>query len=254
LFTSSRIICPCACAAAQFAGFNIDDPANIYPLYLVWHQPRYRDGCREARLSTFMEYMPHFYPPAASTNETEQHIYPPTAEESMIAFNSQIFDRLGTMDHLNESQRVTKFRELCGTLQDVACQSALHFKHAASAIIASTNQLSSMQKGNTGAIKMSAVERQRGRRAKSAFENKSALRPAKKSKGNNCGLGVENRVNGVDPKVQIPSFSAAAVSKTHCVTCRDYFGEPPEVSGGHRTGSSKCPHRYHNRNEMNASS
>ena len=76
----------------------------------------------------------------------------------MIAFNSQIFDSLGTMDHLNESQRVTKFRELCGTLQDVACQPALHFKHAAAAIIASTNQLSSMQKGHSSRRKWKSTQ------------------------------------------------------------------------------------------------
>jgi hypothetical protein len=239
-FTSSRIICSCACAAARFAGFNIDDPANIYPLYLVYNQPRYEDGCAQARLSPIMEYMPNYFP-VVRDNGVNPCQEAPSAEKDMIAFNTQIFDALGTLDHLNEAARVVKFKELCASLQPVACQSALHFKHAAAAIIGCTNQLSSMQKGNTGAIRMSAIEKSRGRKAKDIFDNKSALRPSKKVKGDTNDVADSGM-----SKVVVPSFSASGASKTNCTTCRDIFKETCEVYAGHRSGSSKCPHRYHN--------
>jgi hypothetical protein len=36
-FTSPRIICPCACAAAQTANYDIDMAANIYSFWLVYN-------------------------------------------------------------------------------------------------------------------------------------------------------------------------------------------------------------------------
>ena len=83
----------------------------------------------------------------------------------MIAFNTKVFDNLGSLDHLNEASHVVKLKELFADLQAVASQSALRF-NAAAAIIGCTNQLSSVQKGNTGVIRMSAIEKQRGRRSK----------------------------------------------------------------------------------------
>jgi hypothetical protein len=129
-----------------------------------------------------MEYMPNYFP-VVRDNGVNPCQEAPSAEKDIIAFNTQIFDALGTLDHLNEAAWVVKFKELCASLQPVACQSALHFKHAAAAIIGCTNQLSSMQKGNTGAIRISAIEKSRGRKAKDIFDNKSALRPSKKVKG-----------------------------------------------------------------------
>ena len=218
----------------------------------MYNQPRYEDGCAQAGLSPKMNYMPNYFPVMSDeikqvSNAKENN----SVEQDMIEFNSRIFDSIGTLDHLKEAERVMKFKELCASLQNVACQSPLHFKHAAAALIATTNQLSSMQKGNTGAIRMSAIEKQRGRRSRNVFDNKSSLCPTKKMKSTTTEpINDENNGSSKFPGVVLPSFSCNGVTRSNCVTCRDKFGERYEVYAGHRSGSSKCPHRYDNPNVL----
>jgi hypothetical protein len=128
--------------------------------------------------------MPNYFPPCQADKVQESKPACANPQDDMVQFNSRIFDNLGTLDHLNEAARVVKYRDLCTKLQAVACQSPLHFKHAAAALIGLTNQLSSMQKGNTGALYMSAVAKQCGRTASNAMDNKSSLCTNKKQKLN----------------------------------------------------------------------
>lgn len=65
-FMSTRRICSCACATAQFAWFlhkkefNIDDPENIYPYFLVYNHPKWEGACKQLGLSVHYEYMPNY--------------------------------------------------------------------------------------------------------------------------------------------------------------------------------------------------
>ena len=38
-FTSTVVICPCACAFAICAGVRIDDPDNFHSCWIVWNNP-----------------------------------------------------------------------------------------------------------------------------------------------------------------------------------------------------------------------
>jgi hypothetical protein len=103
--------------------------------------------------------MPNYFPPCQADKVEESKLACTDPQDDMVQFNSRIFDNR-TLDHLNKAARVVKYRELCTKFQAVACQSPLHFKHAAAALIG--------QKGNTGAFYMSAVAKQYGRTASNA--------------------------------------------------------------------------------------
>lgn len=242
-FTSSRIICPCACAAAQMAEYNIDMAANIYPFWLVYNHPRYKDACARAGLSPITDTMPNYFPPLQADRVGVSKPASADPQDDMVQLNSRIFDNLGTLDHLREAERVVKFKDLCTKLQAVACQSPLHFKHAAAALIGLTNRLSSMQKGNTGAIYMSAVARQSGRTASNALDNKSSLCANKKRKLDPMAANAIKSITS-----SLPSLKGKATTKTtNCSVCRSK-NEPETVYAGHRKDSSRCPHNPSNRN------
>jgi hypothetical protein len=143
-FTSARIICSCACAATQTANHDIHMAGNIYPFWLVYNHPRYKDACLRVGLSPKTDTMPNYFPPCQADKVEESKPSCADRQDDMVQFNSRIFDNLGTLDHLNEAARVVKYRDMCTKLQAVACQSPLHFKHAAAVLIGLTNQLSSM--------------------------------------------------------------------------------------------------------------
>jgi hypothetical protein len=100
-----------------------------------------------------------------------------------------------------------------------------------------------MQKGNTGAIYMSAVARQSGRTASNALNNKSSLCTNKKRKLDPMAANAIKCVTS-----SLPSFKGKGSSKTtNCSVCRGK-NEPETVYAGHRKDSSRCPHNPSNRN------
>jgi hypothetical protein len=145
-FTSSRIICPCACAAAQTAKYDIDMAANIYPFWLVYNHPRYKDACSRVGLSPITDTMPNYFPPCQADKVEDSTPACADPHNDMVQFNSRIFDNPGTLDNLNEAARVVKYKDVCTKLQAVACQSPLHFKHAAAALIGLTKYQISLSK------------------------------------------------------------------------------------------------------------
>ena len=202
--------------------------ANIYPFWLVYNHPRYKDACSRVGLSPITDTMPNYFPPCQADKVEESTPASANPHDDMVQFNSRIFDNLGTLDHLNEAARVVKYKDLCTILQAVSCQSPLHFKHAAAAMIGLTNRLSSMQKGNTGAIYMSAVARQSGRTASNALDNKSSLCANKKRKLNPMDANAIKCVTS-----SLPSLNGKASSKTtNCSVCRR-MNEPAGVYAGH---------------------
>jgi hypothetical protein len=51
-FTSSWIICECACIAARTQGVTITSASNVHPFWLVYNHPRWNDACKQVGLSS----------------------------------------------------------------------------------------------------------------------------------------------------------------------------------------------------------
>jgi hypothetical protein len=116
-------------------------------------------------------------------------------KQSMIAFNSQIYDQLSNMEHLRKDERIIKLREAYDRPELVSVQSARHFKLSYASIVELINQLTSLQLDNTAYVKLSAFEKSRGRKAKDSLKNKSSLcfqPPAKKLASTSAVAEVTN--------------------------------------------------------------
>jgi hypothetical protein len=239
-FTSTRIICECICSVAHMIGYNIDDPKNIYPYWLVYNHPRWGDACKSKRLSPLYDYMPNYDPPLSSKQGVlDMSESASCAEDPMVQLNSKVYDKLGDMFHVAQNERVMKLRDAFEKMSVVAIKSPQKFKHALSHLVSLESFLSSMQDGDHHSIvRMNAIEKSRGRHAKAHLENKSALKIV---------------TNQLAIKVMNSTFNTSKDGSTNkrkrttsCLTCKDHFKEPASVYMGHRSNSSKCPHYIKN--------
>ncbi len=45
-YLSTRMICPCACAAMQRIGKDIDTIENVHPFYCIWYHPLWKEAIK----------------------------------------------------------------------------------------------------------------------------------------------------------------------------------------------------------------
>jgi hypothetical protein len=55
-YLSTRIICPCACAAMQWIGMDINKIDNVHPFYHIWYHPLWKEAIKSLQLSDYKDF------------------------------------------------------------------------------------------------------------------------------------------------------------------------------------------------------
>ena len=226
-FLSTRMICPCACAAMQRVSMDIDKIDNVHPFYRIWYHPLWKEAIKSLYLSDYKDS------PYSSSGSLEPISNVPVqdpscsidTEDTMQRFNSEIFDKIGHLGNISEAKRIHKMREQFNMLEKIAVKSVQATKYAICGIIEVTNRLGSLSLNSTNLnIQVSAVSKALQRHQKHSLENSSTLNFLKRK---------------ANPQSSVISGQQ---SKRNCRICRDQFKEPQEIYSSHRGNSSKCPH------------
>jgi hypothetical protein len=220
------MICPCACAAMQRIGMDIDKIKNV-PFYRVWYHPLWKEALKGIQLSDYND-LP-FYKSTCldgtSSNGTDTASNLNT-EDTMQGYNSKIFKTIGNLGNISESQQVAKMREHYKKLEKIAVKSVKSTKYAICGMIEVTNRLGSISMASSNSnIHVTAIDKARHHHQNHTLQNSSPLKYLKR-------------------KVNIATHDNAQKKskQSNCRVCRDVFNEPPAIYSSHRSTSSKWPH------------
>jgi hypothetical protein len=202
----------------------------VDPFYQVWFHPLWKEALKGIQLSNYKN-LP-FYP-SPSLNCTSSNGTVPVSnlnqEDTMHRYNSEIFQTIGNLGNISESQRVAKMREHFNKLEKISVKSVKSTKYAICAIIEVTNRLGSisMTLSNSN-IYVSAIDKARQYHQKHTLQNSS---PLKYLKGKVKNASDDNLFAKSAPKKR----------RSNCKVCCDQFKEPPAIYPTYRSNSSKCP-------------
>ncbi len=111
-----------------------------------------------------------------------------TLQDTMRCFNFEIFDKIGHLGNISESQRINKMREHLNKLEKIAVESMQSTKYAICSIIEGTNRLGSLSVSfSTSNIQVSAIDRALHCHQKHSLKNLSPLKYLKR-KVDTCSI------------------------------------------------------------------
>ena len=131
-FKSSLQLCPGACAAAQRAGVDIDDPRHVHPRFWIGFHPLYSVALgnlamvdyEDAPWSDIMRVAPAGIDHGNISTNTESD------RDVMMQARTQIYDSLGSMKDMTKAQRITKIRNVFNPCLQLAAMSPRNTKMA----------------------------------------------------------------------------------------------------------------------------
>ncbi len=123
-YLSTWMICPCACAAMQRFGKDIDLIENVHPFYCIWYHPLWKEAIKSLHLSDYKESpyysLTQLEPTSKSSVQDQDPLSTTKLEDTMRCFNSEIFDKIGHLGNISEAQRINKMREHFHKLEKIA--------------------------------------------------------------------------------------------------------------------------------------
>ncbi len=112
-YLSTQMICPCACAAMQRIGKDIDTIANVHPFYCIWYHPLWKEAIKSLQLSDYKDspyYSVTNLDPVSIAN-ADHYFINDTLDDTIQHHNSEIFDKIGHLGNISEAQQINKMRE-----------------------------------------------------------------------------------------------------------------------------------------------
>jgi hypothetical protein len=113
-YLSTWMICPCACAAMQRFGKDIDLIENVLPFYCIWYHPLWKEAIKSLHLSDYKDSpynsLTRLEPTSKSSVQDQDPLSTTKLEDTMRCFNSE-FDKIGHLGNISEAQRINKMRE-----------------------------------------------------------------------------------------------------------------------------------------------
>ncbi len=182
-YTSTWMICPCACAEMQCIGWDIDKIENVHPFYRLWYHPLWNEALKSLQLSNYKDspfYISPFSNPTGS-NVMDTLICPNT-EDTMRCVNSEIFEKIDIYGNMSEAQRISMMRQHFHKLEKIAVKSVHSEKLAIMSIIEIINHLGSLSLTSTNSnLYVSAIDKARNRQLKHSLQNASTLNHLKRN-------------------------------------------------------------------------
>jgi hypothetical protein len=95
--TSTRMICPCACAAMQRFGKDTDKIDNAHPFYRIWYPPLWKEAIKSLQLYDYKDSpyysLTQLEPTSIASAQDRDPLSNIILEDTMRCFNSEIFDK-----------------------------------------------------------------------------------------------------------------------------------------------------------------
>jgi hypothetical protein len=162
-YLSTRMICPCACAAMQRFRKDIDKIDNVHPFYRIWYHPLWKEAIKSLQLHDYKDSpyysLTQLEPTSISSAQNPDPMSNIKLEDTTRCFNSEIFDKIGNLGNISEAQRINKMREHFYKLEKIAVKSVKSTKYAICSIIELTTRLGSLSVSTTNSnITVSAID------------------------------------------------------------------------------------------------
>ena len=144
------MICPCACAAMQRFGRDIDKIENVHPFYHVWYHPLWKEALKNIQLADYKD-SPFYSSPLSSPkiSNVVDTLPCPITEDTMQHVNLEIFEKIDIYGNIPEAKRVAKMRQHFHHLEKIAVKSVHSTKLAITSIIEITNCIGSLSLTST---------------------------------------------------------------------------------------------------------
>jgi hypothetical protein len=112
-YLSTQMMCPCACAAMQRIGKDIDTIENVHPFYRIWYHPLWKEAIKSLQLSDYKDspYCSITNLDPTSIASTDHYFNNGTLDDTIQRHNSEIFDKIGHLGNISEAQQINKMRE-----------------------------------------------------------------------------------------------------------------------------------------------
>lgn len=243
-YKSSLLICPCACAAAQRQGLDLDDAKYIHPRYWIAHHPLYPIALASIPMADFSDapWSSHYQVQPAGVSSTPLTFSTQdSGDAAILQARTEIFDRLGDMTNWKQARRVTHLRDIINPLVKVASSSSRNCKYACAYIIELENRLrrSCLEQPTVFLRATSAVDGALNRYGKHMLPKnteRKELRRRKRRKGHQTPKDNDGQPNGIGN-----GDGDGEGKKRGCTLCRDVMKLPMRIYTTHRRGGSKCP-------------
>ena len=138
-YLSTRMICPCACAAMQRFGKDIDKIDYVYPFCRIWYHPLWKEAIKSLQLYDYKDSpyysLTQLEPTSIASAQDPDPLSNIKLEDTMRCYNSDIFDKIGHLGNISEAQRINKMREHFHKLEKIAVKSVKSTKYAICSII-----------------------------------------------------------------------------------------------------------------------
>jgi hypothetical protein len=120
-YTSTWMICPCACAVMQCIGWDIDKIENVHPFYHLRYHPLWKEALKSLQLSVYKDSSFYISPLSnpTSSNVTDTLICPNT-EDTMRRVNFEIFEKIDIYGNISKAQRIAMMRQHFYKLEKIA--------------------------------------------------------------------------------------------------------------------------------------
>jgi hypothetical protein len=159
---------------------DIDNIDNVHPFYCIWYHPLWKEAIKSLQLHDYKDSpyysLTQLEPTSISSAQNPDPMSTIKLEDTMICFNSEIFDKIGNLGNISEAHRVQKMREHFNKLEKIAARSVQSTKYAICSIIEVTNRLVSLSVSSSNSnIHVTAVDKALRRHQKHSLTNASAL-------------------------------------------------------------------------------
>ena len=95
-YLSTRMICPCACAAMQRVSLDIDLIENVHPFYRIWYHPLWKEAIKSLHLSDYKDSpyysLTHLEPTVTSVTPAQDPLSNITPSDTIGSHYSEIFE------------------------------------------------------------------------------------------------------------------------------------------------------------------
>jgi hypothetical protein len=178
-YTSTWMICPCACAAMQRIGWDIDKIEHVHLFYRIWYHPLWNEALKNIQLADYKD-SPFCSSPFSNPtiSNVVDKLVGPITEYTMQHTNSEIFSTIDICGNISEAQRIAKMKQHFQLLEKIAVKSVQSTKLAIISIIKITNCLGSLSLSSTNSnlhATTSAIDKARNRHLKHSLQNASTL-------------------------------------------------------------------------------
>ena len=129
-FLSTFLLCPCACAACQRVGIDIDDSNHYHPRWWIGYRPLYPAALANLGVTDFENdpWLPIQNVSTSGINKNSKLPYEESEHEIIDQTRTQTYNGLSDMPKVSKAEKITKLKEQCDVCIKLGAESPSNTK------------------------------------------------------------------------------------------------------------------------------